>query len=103
MNPPILFFSCSIKTGEFSKMSNPSERLPERKSEILAEGAKLKFVLNASGEIEILGNRKGLRALGAICSGLSESEKDDHYHLDEQFWRTESGSVPVIIYRVDEL
>src|SRR5580693_2480765 len=58
------------------------ERLPERKSEILAEGAKLKFVLNASGEIEILGNRKGLSALAAICSGLSESSKDDHYHLD---------------------
>jgi hypothetical protein len=84
-------------------MSKPSERLPEMKSEILAEGAKLKFVLNARGEIEILGNRKGLSALAAICSGLSESTKDDHYHLDEQFWRTEFGSVPAIIYRVDEL
>ena len=41
-------------------MSEPSERLPERKSEILAEGAKLKFVLNPNGELEILGNRKGL-------------------------------------------
>ena len=69
------------------------ERLPERKSEILAEGAKLKFALNASGEIEILGNRKGLSALAAICSGLSESAKDDHHHWDEQFWGTEFGSV----------
>ena len=84
-------------------MSEPRERLPERKSEILAEGAKLKFVLNPSGELEILGNRKGLIALSAICLGLSESATDDHYHLDEQFWRTESGSVPAIIYRIDEL
>ena len=67
------------------------ERLPERKSEILAEGAKLKFVLNASGEIEILGNRKGLSALAAIRS--ASASEDDHYHLDEQYWRTESGSV----------
>jgi hypothetical protein len=59
--------------------------------------------LNAGGEIEILGNRKGLVALSAICLGLSESTKDDHYHLDEQFWRTESGSVPATIYCVDEL
>jgi hypothetical protein len=84
-------------------MSGPSERLPGRKAEILVEGAKLKFVLNARNELEILGNRKGLNALAAICSGLSESTKDAHYHLDEQFWRTEPGSVPATIYRVDEL
>ena len=84
-------------------MSGPSERLPERKTEILVEGAKLKFVLNARNELEILGNRKGLGALAAICSGLSESAKDDHYHLDEQFWGTEPGSVPATIYRIDEL
>ena len=84
-------------------MSEPSERLPQRKSEILGEGAKLKFALSPSGEIEILGNRKGLIALSAICLGLSESAIDDHYHLDEQFWRTESGSAPVVIYRIDEL
>jgi hypothetical protein len=84
-------------------MPGPSERLPERKAEILAEGAKLKFSLNPNGEIEILGNRKGLFALSAICLGLSESTKDDHYHLDEQFWHTESGSVPAIVYRIDEL
>jgi hypothetical protein len=49
------------------------------------------FVLNARGEVEILGIRRGLRALAAMCSGPSESVRDDHYHLDEQFWRTESG------------
>jgi hypothetical protein len=84
-------------------MSGPMERLPEKKSEIHPEGAKLKFVLNAAGELEILGNRTGLKALAAICSGLGESTRDDHYHLDEQFWGTEAGSVPAIIYRVDEL
>jgi hypothetical protein len=81
----------------------PKERLPEKKSEILAAGRKLKFILNKQGELEVLGNRAGLKALAAICSGLSESEADDHYHLDEQFWGTERGSVPVVIYRHDEL
>jgi len=33
----------------------PEARLPERNSEILAAGSKLKFVLNAKGELEILG------------------------------------------------
>jgi hypothetical protein len=46
-------------------MLGPTERLPERKAEILVEGAKLKFVLNARNEVEILGNRKGLS--GASC------------------------------------
>jgi hypothetical protein len=77
--------------------------LPERRTEILVKGAKLKFVLNARNELEILGNRKGLGALAAICSGLSESVQDDHYHLDEQFWHTEPGSVPATIYCIDEL
>ena len=84
-------------------MSEPRDILPEKRSEILAEGSKLKFVLNEHGELEILGNRKGLKALSAICSGLSESTDDDHYHLDEHFWGTEPGSVPVVIYRQDNL
>jgi hypothetical protein len=100
---PCFFFPVALEVEGVSKMPGPRERLPERKSEILAEGAKLNFVLNQGGEIEIIGNRKGLGALAAICSGLSESAKDDHYHLDEQFWRTEPGSVPATIYRVDEL
>jgi hypothetical protein len=84
-------------------MPGPMERLPDRKAEILAEGSKLKFILNSRGELEIHGNRKGLGALAAICSGLSESERDDHYHLDEHFWGTELGSIPAIIYRIDDL
>jgi hypothetical protein len=49
-------------------MPTPSERLPDKKSEILLEGARLKLVLNARGEVEILGNRKGLSALAAITA-----------------------------------
>jgi hypothetical protein len=84
-------------------MELPKERLPEKRSEILREGAKLRFVFNAEGEFQILGNRDGLGALAAICSGLCESATDDHYHLDEHFWGTEPGSVPVVIYRVENL
>jgi hypothetical protein len=85
-------------------MTGPLKRLPDMKqSEIHPEGAKLKFVLNAAGELEVLGNRTGLSALAAISLGLSKSATDDHYHLDEQFWGTEAGSVPTIIYRMDDL
>jgi hypothetical protein len=84
-------------------MPGPQERLPDKRSEIHVAGAKLKFLLNAGGEVEIIGNRKGLGVLAAICSGLSESAEDDHYHLDEQFWGTETGSIPAIICRFDAL
>ena len=84
-------------------MDGPRERLPEQRDEILAEGGKLKFVLNERGDLEISGNRNGLKALAAICSGLGESEVDDHYHLDEDFWGTEAGSIPVVIYRDERL
>jgi hypothetical protein len=83
--------------------SKPRPRLPERDAEILAVGSKLKFVLNEKGEVAILGNRLGLRALAAICSGLSEATEEDHYHLDEHFWGTEPGSIPAVIYRSDSL
>jgi hypothetical protein len=71
-------------------------RLSEKDSEILATGSKLKFVLNEKGELEILGNRLGLKALAAICSGLADSAEGDHYHLNENFWGTESGSISVV-------
>ena len=41
----------------------------KERTEILVEGAKLKFVLNARNELEILGNRKGLGALAAHLFG----------------------------------
>ena len=87
-------------------MGLPQERLPERKSEILAPGARLRIVLkgNAGGhEFEIIGNRRGLQALAAICSGLADLTQEqlltpaNHYHLDEFCWGTEKGSVPLTV------
>jgi len=83
--------------------SKPRPRLPEKDAEILAAGSKLKFVLNEKGELIISGNRLGLRALAAICSGLSEATEEDHYHLDEYFWGTEPVSIPAVVYRSDSL
>lgn len=61
------------------------------------------------GEVEIIGNRKGLLALAAICSGLAELTPEqlltpaNHYHLDEFFWGTDKGSVPLtVVCREDE-
>ena len=87
-------------------MDQRQPRLPERSDEILAPGARLKVTLteqNGSHEIEIEGNQTGLRALAAICSGLAELTPeelltpDNHYHLDENFWGTEPGSIPLTV------
>jgi hypothetical protein len=92
-------------------MGVPEERLPERRDEILARGARLQISLNersGTREVEILGNRKGLRALAAICSGLAELTSEqlltpaNHYHLDENFWGTEKGSMPLIVCVTDK-
>ena len=73
-------------------MGPPNERLPDRKGEILAPGARLQITLKERGsthEVEIVGNRTGLQALAAICSGLAELTPEqlltpaNHYHLDE--------------------
>jgi len=88
-------------------MGIPFESLPERKNEIPCQGARLQVALKERGgtpEVEILGNRAGLKALAAICSGLAELTAEqlltpgNHYHLDECFWGTEKGSVPLIVY-----
>jgi len=88
-------------------MGLPQERLQERKHEIFTPGARLQITLQErSGmrEVEIEGNRKGLLALAAICSGLAELSPEqlltpaNHYHLDEDFWGTEKGSIPLIVY-----
>jgi hypothetical protein len=87
-------------------MGLPQERLPERKDEILAQGARLRIILKERSdarEVEIVGDRKGLLALAAICSGLAELTPEqlltpaNHYHLDEYFWGTEKGSVPMTV------
>ena len=82
------------------------ERLPEHTNKIQAEGARLKVILEerrGTREMQIIGNRKGLRALAAICFGLAELTDDElltpanHYHLDENFWGTEKGSIPLLV------
>ena len=69
-------------------------------------GAKIQVKMSAKGEIEILGNRLGLKALSDICAALGESageEPGNHYHfMDcEGFWGTEPGSLPLVIYGAD--
>jgi hypothetical protein len=87
-------------------MGLPQERLPERKDEVLAPGARLQITLTERGgthEVQLEGNRKGLQSLAAICSGLAELTQEqlltpaNHYHLDEHFWGTETGSVPLTV------
>ena len=88
-------------------MESRRERLPERRDEILAPGARLQVTLDERGstrEVKIKGNRRGLHALAAICSGLAALTSEElrtpanHYHLDENFWGTEKGSVPLIVF-----
>jgi hypothetical protein len=88
-------------------MEGPSERLPERRDEICAQGARLQVSLserNGWRTVQIIGNPLGLKALAAICSGLAELTEEElftpanHYHLDENFWGTEKGSVPLVVY-----
>jgi hypothetical protein len=84
----------------------PQERLPKQKDKILASGARLLITLKERGgthELQIEGNRKGLKSLAAICSGLAELTQEqlltpaNHYHLDEYFWGTEKESVPMTV------
>ncbi len=88
-------------------MDPRQERLPERRDEILTPGARLQITLNECGgrrEVEIKGNRKGLQALAGICSGLAQLTTEElrtpanHYYLDENFWGTDKGSVPLIVW-----
>jgi hypothetical protein len=66
------------------------------------DGAKLKVSMSQQGEIEIVGNGLGLKALSDICAALGESvgEEGNHYHLmdNDGFWGTEAGSTSLIIY-----
>src|ERR1700719_722123 len=86
------------------------ERLPELRDKISALGARLRVTLSERDgwhTVEIEGNRLGLQALAAICSGLSELPTQElptaanHYHLDEDLWGTEKGSVPMIVRRTE--
>ena len=61
-------------------MEGRQERLPELRDTIFAAGAHLKVTLNERDgwrDVEIVGNRAGLRALAAICSGLSDLTNEE--------------------------
>jgi hypothetical protein len=68
-----------------------------------ADEYKLRVVRLASGEIEIVGNRAGLRELTTVCRALSELSDEEattpanHYHLADYMNNAESGSLEVII------
>lgn len=76
----------------------------DRVSKIRPPGAKLRVQISKKGDVEIVGNSLGLRALSNICAELSESvgQPGNHYHFtDEGFWGTESGSISLTIYGED--
>jgi hypothetical protein len=64
---------------------------------------KLKIVRLESGEIEIIGNRAGLRDLADVCHRLSELSDDEtrtaanHYHVADYMNNAEEGSLELII------
>jgi hypothetical protein len=69
---------------------------------------KLKVVRLATGELEIQGNRAGLRDLADVCRGLSELTDEEaktpanHYHIADYINNAEEGSLELIIlYRPD--
>jgi len=89
----------------------PRERLSERRDEVGAPGARLQVTLSERDgwhTVGIAGNRLGLRALAAICSGLADLTTEElltaanHYHLSEEFWGTEKGSIDLIVRCTEE-
>lgn len=64
--------------------------------------ARLK-ILYENGEIEIVGNREGLKFLAGICSGLSELSDEEaktaanHYHFADYMNTAEDGSISTTI------
>lgn len=64
---------------------------------------KLKVVRLESGEIEIVGNRAGLKDLADVCRDLSSLSDDDvktpanHYHIADFMNNAEEGSLQLII------
>ena len=67
------------------------------------EAYKLKVVRLESGEIEIIGNRSGLKDLAEVCQGLSNLSDEDaktpanHYHIADYMNNAESGSLELLI------
>ncbi len=64
---------------------------------------KLKVVRLESGELEIQGNRAGLKDLAEVCKGLSDLTDEEaktpanHYHIADYMNNAEEGSLELII------
>ena len=67
------------------------------------QGYKLKVERLETGEIEITGNRAGLKDLAEVCKALSELSDDEaktpanHYHISDFMNNAEEGSLELII------
>jgi hypothetical protein len=67
------------------------------------EEYRLKIVRLESGEIEIIGNRAGLKDLADVCQKLSELSDEEartganHYHIASYMNNAEEGSLEMII------
>lgn len=67
------------------------------------ESYKLKVIRLESGELEIIGNRTGLKDLADVCRGLSELSEEEaktpanHYHIADYMSNAEEGSLELII------
>ena len=63
----------------------------------------LKVVQSKAGEIEIIGNRAGLKDLAEVCRRLSELSDAEaktpanHYHIADYMNNAEEGSLELII------
>jgi hypothetical protein len=64
---------------------------------------KLKVVRLNTGELEVIGNRSGLKDLADVCRGLSDLSDDElktpanHYHIADFMSNAEEGSLELII------
>ena len=64
---------------------------------------KLKVVRLSTGELEVIGNRAGLKDLAEVCQGLSELSDNEaktpanHYHIADFMNNAEEGSLELII------
>jgi hypothetical protein len=67
------------------------------------EEYKLKVTRLEGGEIEIAGNRAGLKDLADVCQALSELSDEEaktpanHYHVADYMNTAEEGSLELII------
>jgi hypothetical protein len=67
------------------------------------EPYRLKVVRLEGGELEVIGNRAGLKDLAGVCQGLSELSDGEaktpanHYHIADYMNNAEEGSLELII------